>query len=91
MVVELRSRGLRVDVDVRVPLVYRGLKLDSVYVLDMIVEGIVVLELKAISTVLPVHEAQLLTYLKLTGKPVGLLLNFNVELMKNGITRKIMT
>jgi GxxExxY protein len=55
----------------------------------MIVEDTVVLELKAIMTVLPVHEAQLVTYLKLTGKPVGLLLNFNVPIMKDGITRKI--
>jgi GxxExxY protein len=89
LVVELRSQGLRVDVDVRAPLVYRGMKLDCGYRLDMIVEDTVVLELKAIMTVLPVHEAQLVTYLKLTGKPVGLLLNFNVPIMKDGITRKI--
>jgi GxxExxY protein len=89
MVVELRAHGLRVDVDVRVPLVYRGMKLDCGYKLDMVVEDTVVLELKAITTVLPVHEAQLVTYLKLTGKPVGLILNFNVPIMKDGITRKI--
>jgi GxxExxY protein len=91
LAVELRSQGLRVDVDVMVPLVYRGLKLECGYKLDMVVEDTVVLELKAITTVLPVHEAQLVTYLKLTGKPVGLLLNFNVPLMKVGITRKINT
>ena len=55
----------------------------------MVVEDTVVLEIKAILAVLPVHEAQLLTYLKLTGKPIGLLLNFNVPIMKDGITRKI--
>ena len=65
------------------------MKLDCAYVLDMVVENTVVLEIKAILVVLPVHEAQLLTYLKLTGKPLGLLLNFNVPIMKDGITRKI--
>jgi GxxExxY protein len=89
--VELRRQGLRVEVDVRVPLVYRGMKLDCAYKLDMLVEGIVILELKTLSVVLPVHEAQLLTYLKLTGKPVGLILNFNVTVMKDGIKRKINT
>ena len=89
LVVELRSRGLKVDVDVRVPLVYQGMKIDCVYKLDMVVEDTVILELKAILTVLPVHEAQLVTYLKLTGKPIGLLLNFNVPVMKEGIIRKI--
>jgi GxxExxY protein len=89
LVVELRSHGLRVDVDVPVALSYRGMKLDCGYKLDMVVEDTVVLELKAIMAVLPIHEAQLVTYLKLTGKPVGLLLNFNVSVMKDGITRKI--
>jgi GxxExxY protein len=55
----------------------------------ILVEGIVVLELKAITAVLPIHEAQLLTYLRMTGKPIGLLLNFNVPVMIDGITRKI--
>ena len=89
LVVELRSHGLRVDVDVKVPITYRGMKLDCAYKLDMLVEGIVVVELKAILTILPVHEAQLVTYLKLAGKPIGLLLNFNVPVMKDGIVRKI--
>lgn len=89
MVVELRSNGLKVDVDVRVPVVYRGKTIECGYKLDMVVEETVILELKAILTVLPVHEAQLVTYLKLTGKPIGLLLNFNVPVMKDGITRKI--
>ena len=80
---------MRVDLDVRVPLVYRGMSLDCAYIVDMVVEDTVVLEIKAILAVLPVHEAQLLTYLKLTGKPIGLLLNFNVPIMKDGITRKI--
>ncbi len=73
------------------PVVYRGQTLDCGYKLDILVENTVVLEVKAIAAVLPIHEAQLLTYLKLTGKPLGLLLNFNVEIMKVGITRKINT
>ena len=88
---ELRSQDLRVDVDVKVPLVYRGMKLECGYRLDMLVEDTVILELKTLSVILPVHEAQLLTYLKLTGKPVGLILNFNVTVMKDGIKRKINT
>ena len=91
LVVELRSQGLRVDVDVKVPLVYRGMKLECGYRLDMLVEGKVILELKTLSAILPIHEAQLVTYLKLTGKPVGLLLNFNVAVMKEGIRRKVNT
>ena len=71
------------------PVVYRGLTLDCGYRLDILVENIVVLEIKAIAAVLAIHEAQLLTYLKLTGKPVGLLLKFNVQVMKDGVTRKI--
>jgi GxxExxY protein len=73
------------------PLVYRDIRLDCTYKIDMLVEGIVILELKTLSVVLPVHAAQLLTYLKLTGRPVGLILNFNVTVMKDGIKRKINT
>ena len=91
LIVELRHAGLRVDVGVEVPLIYRGLKLDCGYKLDLLVEDTVILELKTVSTILAVHEAQLVTYLKLTGKPLGLLLNFNVPLMKDGIVRKINT
>ena len=91
LVVELRRQGLRVEVDVPVPLVYRDIRLDCVYKIDILVEGIVILELKTLAVLLPVHEAQLLTYLKLTGKPIGLILNFNVAVMKDGIKRKINT
>jgi len=74
-----------------VPIVYGNVKLECGYRLDVLVEGTVVLELKALEKILPVHGAQLLTYLKLTGKPIGLLLNFNVPHMKDGIVRKINT
>ena len=73
------------------PVVYRGKTLKCGYKLDILVNGTVILELKAVAAILPIHEAQLLTYLKLTGKPIGLLLNFNVPVMTDGIKRKINT
>ena len=73
------------------PIVYRGITLDCGYKLDLLVERTVIIELKALSALLPVHDAQLVTYLRLTGKPLGLLLNFNVPVMKDGIVRKINT
>jgi GxxExxY protein len=71
------------------PVLYKGLKLDCGYGLDLLVEDRVVVELKAGEQILPVHEAQLLTYLHLAHKPVGLLINFNVPLLKDGIRRRI--
>lgn len=90
LVEELRSAGLKVHAEVPVPLVYRGVTLKCGYRLDLLVEDTVILELKTVIQILAIHEAQLVTYLKLTGKPIGLLLNFNVAVMKDGgITRKI--
>lgn len=91
LVMELRSVGLQVRTNVTVPVCYRGVNLDCGYKIDIIVNDTVILELKAVERVLAVHEAQLLTYLRLTGKPIGLLLNFNVAVLKDGITRKINT
>jgi GxxExxY protein len=91
LVYELRSEGLRLEVQVEVPLVYGGVRMECGYRLDVLVEGVVVLEIKTLEIVLPVHEAQLVTYLKLTAKPIGLLLNFNVPHLKDGIVRKINT
>jgi len=92
LIYELRRADLLVEVDVHVPLLYHSVKIDCGFRLDLLVEGIVIVELKAVSAILPVHEAQLLTYLKLTGKPVGLLFNFNVVLLKDGgICRKVNT
>jgi GxxExxY protein len=88
---ELQTAGLSVRSRVDVPLVYRGVTLECGYSLDITVDDVVILELKAIEKILPVHEAQLLTYLRLTEKPIGLLLNFNVPHMKDGIRRKILT
>ncbi len=85
---ELRLAGLTVESQKKIPVVYKGITLDSYHVLDLFVEGVIV-EVKCLGVVLPVHEAQLMTQLKLANKPVGLLLNFNVQVMKDGITRKL--
>ena len=84
---ELGSRGLSVEREVRIPVVYEGVELGEGFRADIIVEGQVLLELKSVEQVSPVHKKQLLTYLRLTGIKVGLLLNFGAELMKHGITR----
>lgn len=76
--------------EVQIPINYKGMLMDCAFRADFIVEEEIIVELKAIECVLPVHEAQLLTYLKLTGKKVGLLINFNTDLLKNGIKRFIL-
>ena len=87
---ELAKRGLEVEVQVPLPVVYDGQKLlDVGYRIDILVERRIVLELKAIETLAPVHRAQLLSYLKHSGNRVGLLINFNVERLKDGIVRVI--
>jgi GxxExxY protein len=87
LVYELGRDGLQVQCERRFPVVYKGVAMDCFYKLDLVVNETVVVELKSVAKVLPVHEAQLLTELKLAGKPVGLLLNFNVPVMKEGISR----
>jgi len=84
---ELVDRGLAIARQAPLPVVYRGVHIDCGYRLDLIVDGRVIVEIKAVERVLPVHEAQILTYLKLSEMPVALLLNFNVPLMKDGIKR----
>jgi len=84
---ELLERRLRVERQVSLPVVYRGVRIDCGYRLDLVVEAMVVVEIKAVERILPVHEAQILTYLKLSGLSIGLLLNFNVPMMKDGIRR----
>jgi len=87
---ELYLRGLAFQRQVDLPVPYKGLKLDCGYKMDVVVEDEVVLELKSIEKIVPVHEAQLLTYLKLSGKRVGLLINFNVPLLTQGIIRRVL-
>jgi GxxExxY protein len=88
---EFNLRRLAFQRQVPLPVEYKGVKLDCGYRLDLIVQDAVVLELKCADHILPVHEAQLLTYLKLTGKHVGLIINFNVAtLVRGGIVRKVL-
>jgi len=86
---ELEKAGLRVQSEVAMPVHYDGLVLESGYKADLIVEETVIVELKCADELAPVHTAQLLTYLRLANKPLGLLLNFKVVHMKNGIKRII--
>ena len=86
---ELRKRGLTVRAQLPVPIVYDGVRIELGYRIDLVVEGAVVVELKAVAKVLPIHEAQLLSYLKLSGHRVGILINFHVQHLKDGIKRMV--
>ena len=86
---ELAKRQLRVLKEVGLPVTYDGTKMDLGYRLDLLVEGMVVVEIKSVDAIHPIHTAQVLPYLKLSDKPVGLLLNFNVVRMKDGIYRYV--
>jgi GxxExxY protein len=87
---ELHLRSLSFQRQVELPVAYKGLKLDCGYRLDVVVEDAVIVELKSIEQISPIHQAQLLTYLRLAGKKVGLLINFNVAVLKNGIVRRVL-
>jgi len=87
LVYELRLRGLEVVQQLALPIVYRDVRLDYGYRLDLLVGGAVIVELKASEKLLPVHEAQLLSYLRLSGHRLGLLINFHVPRLKDGIKR----
>ena len=86
---ELTQRRLRVEQQKSLPVAFKGVKLDCGYRLDLLVESAVIVEIKSVDRLLPIHEAQLLSYLKLSGLNVGLLLNFNVTLLKHGIRRLV--
>jgi len=87
---EMRLGKLNFERQVPLPVTYKGVTLDCGYRLDFLVEKAVVLELKAVDAIQPIHEAQLLTYLRLGGWTVGLLINFNVPVLKNGIKRIVL-
>ena len=87
--IELEKKGLDVKSQVYMPIIYESQIVDNGYRLDLLVESELIIELKSVSQLAPVHKAQLLTYLKLTRKKLGLLINFNVPLIKNGITRVV--
>lgn len=84
---ELRKRGLKVDVQLELPIEYDGVRLDVGYRIDLLVNDAVIVELKAVSEIHPIHQAQLLSYLKLSKKKIGLLINFHVLRLKDGIKR----
>lgn len=84
---ELKKRGLRVQCEVLLPVQYDRITIDAGYRIDMLIEDVIIIENKAVQELLPIHEAQLLTYLKLSGIKLGFLLNWNVRLMKDGINR----
>jgi GxxExxY protein len=86
---EVTQRGLEVERQKAVPLIYKELSFDEGYRLDLLVARQVIVELKCVEALLPIHEAQLLSYLKLTGLKVGLLINFKVPVLKQGIKRLV--
>jgi GxxExxY protein len=86
---QLSQRGLTVERQKALPVTYKGLQLDAGFRLDLLIEGQVVVELKAVEALSPLHEAQLLSYLKLGGYRLGFLLNFNTRRMKEGIRRRV--
>jgi GxxExxY protein len=87
---ELHLRGLSFRRQVELPIAYKGVRLDCGYRLDVVIADAVIVEMKAVERTLPIHEAQLLTYLRLSGYRVGLLMNFNVGALRSGIVRKVL-
>jgi GxxExxY protein len=90
LVYELLKRGLYVERQKPIPLIYKEIRLDCGYRLDLLVENCVVVELKSIEAFAPVHEAQILTYMRFSKKKTGLLINFNVTVLKNGLKRFVL-
>lgn len=88
---ELRRSGLSYQRQMDLPVVYEGRVLDCGYRLDFLVDDSVIVELKCVDSILPIHEAQLLTYLRLSGRETGLLMNFNVPRLRDGIVRRVLS
>ena len=84
---ELRKAGLPAERQLQLPLIYDGLAFEAAYRIDLLVDESVIVEVKSVEALAPIHEAQLLTYLKLSGLRLGLLINFNVPLLKHGVRR----
>ena len=89
LIEELRMRGLKAEQQVELPIVYKGKKLNKTYRVDIFVENEIIVELKCVEELHPIHEVQLVTYIKLANKRLGLLMNFNVTQMTKGIKRKV--
>lgn len=86
---ELRTRGLKVETEVSIPVVYETVTLETAFRADLIIDGCLLIELKSVEQITPVHQKQVLTYLRLTDIKLGLLINFNEELIKNGTRRVV--
>ena len=87
LVFELTQRGFQVEQQKSLPVMYKGMRVDAGYRLDLLVNDTVIVEIKAIDKLAPIHSAQLMSYLKLSEKKIGLLINFNVKLLKDGLKR----
>lgn len=87
LITELRSRNIRVEKQVPVELIYKDVPLGKTYFIDLLVESQIIIEVKSVDTLNPIHDAQLITYLKLSNKNLGYLINFNVPLLKEGFKR----
>ena len=90
LVYELAQSGLKIESQKPLPVSYRGVQVDCGYRIDLLVEDQIILELKSVEKIEPIHEAQLLSYLKLSGYKIGLLINFNVKLLRTGIRRFVL-
>lgn len=90
LLVELKERGLHCKQELAVPIIYKNYRFDSGFRLDLLVEDKVIVELKSVEHLMSIHEAQVLTYLRLLNKQVGLLINFNVSMLKNGVRRCVL-
>ena len=86
---ELERRGMRVETHIDQPLYYKGRDTGQCFCLDMLVENKIIVDLKAVDEVLPIHESQMVSYLRLAQKAIGLIINFNVSLLKDGVKRKM--
>lgn len=86
---ELKLRGIPFETELALPVVYKGIKLDCGYRIDLLVDGQILIEAKSVQAIDPIHEAQLLTYLRLGNWKIGLLINFNVLVLKDGIKRRV--
>jgi GxxExxY protein len=87
---ELSTRGIDFRTEVALPVDYKGIRLDCGYKMDLVVSGKIAIELKSVEKILPIHQAQLLTYLRLSRMRVGFLINFNVRMLRDGIARRIL-
>jgi len=90
LVCELKDRGINFKQQASLPVQYKNIEIDCAYRIDLLIENTLIVELKAVEKVLPIHQAQLMTYMKLANIPTGLLINFNTKLLKNGIKRVVL-